>query len=152
MCECLPDLTFQRALHSRRHRRRKLLSQHPAIDIRTRAAAEQSVFRIDAVFHRFEHHFREHALNLLRDLLRIEVLKAGPDSSGARYAHMISSSACSAPAAFNASRIAIVSRCVTPNAFSARIKSSTVAFLFNVTKLLFCSWAVTFWSGVTSVC
>ena len=65
---------------------------------------------------------------------------------------MISNSACSAPAAFNASKIAIVSRGVTPREFNARIRSSTVAPCFSVTKLLFCSCAVTCWSGTTTVC
>src|SRR5205814_5155034 len=119
--------------------------------IRTWAIPEQAVFGANAVFHRFQHHFHEHSLDFRSNVFRCCVGSQVRDACDVRN-HIISSSACSAPAAFNASKIAMVSRGVTPSAFNARISSSTVAPLLKVTKLLFCSCAVTFCSGTTTVC
>src|SRR5439155_16589268 len=150
--EFLLKLLFQRCLHLSRHRRCELFANHSTINFGARAIAEQSVFGFDAVFHGLQHDFNEHALDLGCEVLGLQLVVRLQIRKTDFRNHMISSSACSAPAAFNASKIAIVSRGVTPSAFSARIRSSTVAPRLSVTKLLFCSSAVTFCSGTTTVC
>src|SRR6266571_925810 len=130
-----------------------MLTQHSAINLGTGTIAKQPVLGPDAVFHALDHHFHEHALDLGGDCFRIRLFACRKGcNADARDHYMISSSACKAPAVLSASRMAMVSRGVTPSAFNVRIRSSIVAPLARVTKLLFCSWAVTFVSGTTAVC
>src|SRR5262249_45130538 len=121
----------------------QVLPKHSAINVRTHALPKQAVLGVHTVFHRLQHDLQEHALDLRRDVLRIRFRRVVREVREF-WNHMISSSAWSAPAVFSASRIAIVSRGVTPKEFSARIRSSTVAPRPSVTKLLFCSCAVSF--------
>src|SRR5262245_18524344 len=70
----LLELTIEWRLQLRRHCRAQLFTQHAAIDLGTRAFTKESVLRLDALFHGFQHCFQKHALHLRRNRLRVGFL------------------------------------------------------------------------------